>query len=196
MRDIHLQNLFALKLSDNNNGSSGYGVHKKRNVFHRLMIKNCISICKHGAVPYFLVICHVACHYSLSVCRQGLLNSPVFFSPMLSDSYKFNRVQSFRVSSRLSQYSILYQENAISRLQKVSYSASRLYWTWLSLSFPFLPYIYNLFSFVLILLLDLAIASIVEENRSPFLHVSLMSKLSENSLQETELARALERDRL
>ena len=172
------------------------GAHNKRNVFHRLMIKNCISICKHGAVPYFLVICHVACHYSLSVCRQGLLNSPVFFSPMLSDSYKFNRVQSFRVSSRLSQYSILYQENAISRLQKVSYSASRLYWTWLSLSFPFLPYIYNLFSFVLILLLDLAIASIVEENRSPFLHVSLMSKLSENSFQETELARALERHRL
>ena len=126
---------------------------RKRNVFHRLMIKNCISICKHGAVTYFLVICHVACHYSLSVCRQGLLNSPVFFSPMLSDSYKFNRVQSFRVSSRLSQYSILYQENAISRLQKVSYSASRLYWTWLSLSFPFLPYIYNLFSFVLIFII-------------------------------------------
>ena len=74
----------------------------KRNVFHCLMIKNCISICKHRAVTFLLVICHVACHYSLSVCRQGLLNSPVFFSPMLSDSYKFNRVQSFRVPSRLS----------------------------------------------------------------------------------------------
>ena len=122
------------------------GAHNKRNVFHRLMIKNCISICKHGAVTSFLVICHVACHYSLSVCRQGLLNSPVFFSPMLSDSYKFNRVQSFRVSSRLSQYSILYQENAISRLQKVSYSASRLYWTWLSLSLFLFFLIFTIFS--------------------------------------------------
>ena len=115
---------------------------------------------------------------------------------MLSDSYKFNRVQSFRVSPRLSPIF-----HPVSRKRDISAPKSELQCFTLILDlvkslFPFLPHIHNLLSFVLILSLDLAIASIVEENRSPFLHVSLMSKLSENSFQETELARALERDRL
>ena len=49
--------------------------------------------------------------------------------------------------------SILYQESAISRLQKVSYSVSRLYWTWLCILFLFflLFTIFSLlFSFLII----------------------------------------------
>ena len=148
-----LQNLstgsFALKLSSNNNGYTGSrGSNKKRKRFSLILfIKKCISI--------------------LYTARSYIILQTSFL-PMLSDCYKLNRVPSFRVSPCCLQYQPPYQEIAISRLLKVSYSVSRLYRTWLSL--------FSLLLFLLFIIYALSLSFIIrscyrfncQENRSRF----------------------------
>ena len=138
-----LQNLFALKLSSNNNGSN-----KKRKRFSLILfIKKCISI--------------------LYTARSYIILQTSFL-PMLSDCYKLNRVPSFRVSPCCLQCQPPYQEIAISRLLKVSYSVSRLYRTWLSLFFLLLFLLFIIYALSLSFIIRSCYRFICRENRPRF----------------------------
>ena len=148
-----LQNLstgsFALKLSSNNNGYTGSrGSNKKRKRFSLILfIKKCISI--------------------LYTARSYIILQTSFL-PMLSDCYKLNRVPSFRVSPCCLQYQPPYQEIAISRLLKVSYSVSRLYRTWLSLFFLLLFLLFIIYALSLSFIIRSCYRFNCRENRPRF----------------------------